>query len=282
MMIETLLIMSVIGASCSLVGCLLVLKQNVMVADAISHTVLLGIVLAFFIVPDLDSPFLVFGATVFGVLTALAIEGLAKTKQLQHDAAIGLVFPAFFALAVLLISKFFRNVHLDTDMVLLGEIVFAPLNQMKVFGISMPKALLQGSLLLIVNLSFILVFYRQLKLRLFDETFARSLGIWVGLLDLSLMVLVSLTSVISFQSVGAILVISLIIAPALTAQCLARSLPQLLLYALSFAVLNSLLGYFIAIQLNVSISGMVATTSFITFMVILLGKSFLIKIRTHA
>ena len=282
MMIETLLIMSVIGASCSLVGCLLVLKQNVMVADAISHTVLLGIVLAFFIVPDLDSPFLVFGATVFGVLTALAIEGLAKTKQLQHDAAIGLVFPAFFALAVLLISKFFRNVHLDTDMVLLGEIVFAPLNQVKVFGISMPKALLQGSLLLIVNLSFILVFYRQLKLRLFDETFARSLGIWVGLLDLSLMVLVSLTSVISFQSVGAILVISLIIAPALTAQCLAHSLPQLLLYALSFAVLNSLLGYFIAIQLNVSISGMVATTSFITFMVILLGKSFLIKIRTHA
>ncbi|MDO4775389.1 MAG: metal ABC transporter permease [Aerococcaceae bacterium] len=271
-MIEALWIMMVIGASCSLMGNLLVLKQNVMVADAISHTILLGIVLAFFIVPDLDSPFLQVGATLFGVVTVLSIEALAKTKRLQHDAAIGLVFPAFFSIAVLLISRYFKNVHLDIDMVLLGEIVFAPLNRMDILGISLPKAFVQGIVLFIVNVAFIIAYYGRLKLRLFDETLARTIGIYVGLLDVLMMTLVSLTSVLSFQSVGAILVLSLMIAPALTAKCLATSFPQLLVLGVFISMVNCTLGYISATYFNVSLSGMVAVVSILTFLLVFIAK----------
>ncbi|MDO4431686.1 MAG: metal ABC transporter permease [Aerococcaceae bacterium] len=267
-MIESLWIMLLVGISCSLIGSLLLLKQSVMVADAISHTVLLGSVLVFFIVPDLNSPWLLVGATLFGVLTVVLIEALVKTHRIQNDAAIGLVFPAFFAITVILITKYFKNVHLDTDMVLMGNIIFAPLNRMTIGTLRIPKALLQSGLLLLINLTFISATYQSLKIRLFDETFAKTIGIRVALLDLALMTLVSLTSVISFQSVGSILVIALMIAPAMSARLLAKSFPQLLCFATLIASFNCAISYMLAIWLNVSMSGMVATVSFLVFVLI--------------
>ena len=267
-MLDTILILAITGISCSLMGSLLLLKQSVMVADAISHTLLLGIVLAFFIVPDLDSPWLMVGAAILGVVTVIAIELLIKTGRIKNDAAIGLVFPAFFSLAVVLISRYLRNVHLDMDIVLLGEIIFAPLNRTEFFGIDLPKALVQGSWLLLVNIVYIIFNYRRLKIRLFDETFARSIGMHVFLLDLVLMTLVSFTSVISFQSIGVILVLALMVAPAMTARCLTNHFASMLAISGVIAIVNSILGYFVAVQLNVSISGMVTVASFITFLVV--------------
>lgn len=138
-MIESLWILLLVGISSSLLGNILVQKQTVMVADAISHTILLGIVLAYFIVQNLDSPLLIIGATLFGVLTVYAIEWLTYRTNVQIDAAIGIVYTFFFALAVILISKCFDNVHLDIDAVLLGEIIFAPLNRVELLGHSTIK-----------------------------------------------------------------------------------------------------------------------------------------------
>ena len=114
-----------------------------MVSDAISHSVLLGIVLAFFIVRDVSSPWLIAGAALFGVLTVFSVEMLSETGLVKSDDAVGIVFPLFFSLAVILITKYARNVHLDTDMVLMGEVIMAPLYRMSVFGISLPRAFVQ-------------------------------------------------------------------------------------------------------------------------------------------
>lgn len=271
-MIESLWILLLVGISSSLLGNILVQKQTVMVADAISHTILLGIVLAYFIVQNLDSPLLIIGATLFGVLTVYAIEWLTYQTNIQIDAAIGIVYTFFFALAVILISKYFDNVHLDIDAVLLGEIIFAPLNRIELFGHSFPVALIQNTILLGIILLFLLFFYHPLKLILFDSTFAKTTNIKVSLINFLLMTLVALHCVIAFQSVGAILVIALMVAPALSAQLYAKSFPQLLILGAMIACINSVIGYQLAIHFNVSMSGMVAVVSFIIFIMVFILK----------
>ena len=133
-------VVMITAVSCALLGVFLVLKNMAMVADALSHTVLLGIVLGYFIAGDLDSPILFVGAALFGVMTVYAIEYVVNKFAIQSDAATGLVFTLLFALAIILISKYARNVHLDVDVVLSGEVVFATLNTMEIFGIQVPIA----------------------------------------------------------------------------------------------------------------------------------------------
>ncbi|MBR7927337.1 metal ABC transporter permease [Aerococcaceae bacterium zg-ZUI334] len=272
-MIESLWILIVVGIACSIVGNLLVQKQSVMIADAISHTILLGIVIAFFIVQDLDSPWLIVGATIFGVITVFAIETVVKNTAIQQDAAIGLIFSAFFSTAVILISKYLANVHLDIDMVLLGQVVFAPLNRMTFLGMDLPKAFVQNIFVLVILFLFLALTYRPLIIRLFDETYARAIGIPVSALDFALMTLVSLTSVVAFQSVGAILVIAMMVAPALVAQLYAKSFMQLLMIGMLVSTINAIGGYYLALYFNVSMSGMVAVVSFITFIIFYVSKT---------
>ncbi len=277
-MIESLWILLLVGISSSLLGNILVQKQTVMVADAISHTILLGIVLAYFIVQNLDSPLLIIGATLFGVLTVYAIEWLTYKTNIQIDAAIGIVYTFFFALAVILISKCFDNVHLDIDAVLLGEIIFAPLNRVELLGHSFPVALIQNTILLGIILLFLFFFYHPLKLILFDSTFAKTTNIKVSLINFLLMTLVALHCVIAFQSVGAILVIALMVAPALSAQLYAKSFPQLLIFGAMIACINSAIGYQLAIHINVSMSGMVAVVSFIVFIMVFILKHHILSL----
>lgn len=140
---QTLLVLLVTAIACSLIGVFLVLRSLSMLADAISHSILLGIVIAYFIVKDISSVYLVFGAALFGIITVFSIESLSKTKLVKNDDAVGIVFPMFFALAVILITKYARNVHLDVDVVLMGEVIMAPLNTMNFFGYEIPKSLLK-------------------------------------------------------------------------------------------------------------------------------------------
>ena len=140
--LEIQLIAAVVAVACALPGVFLVLRRMAMMSDAISHTVLLGIVLGFFLVGDLGSPLLIFGAAATGVLTVVLVEVLNRTRLVKEDAAIGLVFPALFSLAVILISRYAGNVHLDMDAVLLGELAFAPFDRLVVLGTDIgPRAL---------------------------------------------------------------------------------------------------------------------------------------------
>ncbi|MCB0293484.1 MAG: metal ABC transporter permease, partial [Calditrichaeota bacterium] len=129
--LEIQLIASIVAVACALPGVYLVLRRMAMMSDAISHTVLLGIVIAFFITKSITSPLLLIGAALMGVVTVSLVELLNRTKLVREDAAIGLVFPAIFSIAVILISRFAGDVHLDTDAVLLGELAFAPFNRLR-------------------------------------------------------------------------------------------------------------------------------------------------------
>ncbi len=265
--LEIQLIASVVAMACSLVGVFLVLRRMAMMSDAISHTVLLGIVVTFFLVQDLNSPLLILGAAATGVLTISLVELLNKTKLVKEDAAIGLVFPALFSIAVILISRFAGDVHLDSDAVLLGELAFAPFDRFTLFGLDLgPKALVIMSVILLFNLLFIVLFYKELKLATFDAGLAATLGFAPGLIHYGLMTLVSVTAVGAFDAVGSILVVAMMIGPAAAAYLLTDHLPRMLGLSALIGVLSAVSGYWLARWLDASIAGSMATMIGVLFL----------------
>ena len=240
--VEIQLIAVVVAAACALPGVFLVLRSMSMMADAISHTVLLGIVLAFFVVADLQSPWLLLGAAAVGVLTVSLVELLNRTQLVKQDAAIGLVFPALFSLAVILISRFARGVHLDVDAVLLGELAFAPFDRIELFGLDLPHALVTMGVILALNAGLIALFYKELKLSTFDAGLAATLGFAPGLLHYGLMAMVSVTAVGAFDAVGAVLVVALMVTPAAAAYLLTDDLRKMLVLSVLIAVASALGG----------------------------------------
>jgi ABC-type Mn2+/Zn2+ transport systems, permease components len=128
--VEIILVAALAGAACALPGAFLLLRRMVLIGDAISHSVLPGIVAAFLIIRDLRSPFLLLGAAGAGVLTVGWVVALLRSGRLKEDAAIGLVFPAMFSLGVVRIARGAGSIHLDLDAVLLGELAFAPFDRL--------------------------------------------------------------------------------------------------------------------------------------------------------
>jgi ABC-type Mn2+/Zn2+ transport system permease subunit len=192
--IEIQLIASAVAVSCALPGCFLILRRMAMMSDAISHSILLGIAVGFFVIRDLASPLLVLSAALTGVVTVSLVELLTRTKRVREDAAIGLIFPALFSIGVILISRYAGDVHLDVDAVLLGELAFAPFNRLTVLGIDIgPKGLYLMSGILLLNLFFILTFYKELKLSTFDAGLAGALGFSPVVIHYGLMTIVSIT-----------------------------------------------------------------------------------------
>ncbi|MEO1629391.1 MAG: metal ABC transporter permease, partial [Bacteroidota bacterium] len=159
--VEIQLICATVAAACALVGGFLVLRRASMLSDAISHAILPGIVVAFFLTESLSSPLLLVAAAATGVLTVALIEALGRTRLVKQDAAIGLVFPALFSVGVLLIARFADDVHLDTDAVLLGDPAFSWIERFTVGGVDLgPMALWLMALVLALNLAFVGVFYK--------------------------------------------------------------------------------------------------------------------------
>ena len=264
---ESLFVLIATATACALLSPFLVLRKLSMVSDAISHSVLLGIVLAFFIVKDIGSPLLIAGAALFGVITVFAVEFLSGTGLVKNDDAVGIVFPMFFALAVVLITKFARNVHLDTDIVLMGEVIIAPLNRTEFLGMDLPKAFVQMGILFIVNLLFIIIFFKELKITTFDKGFAKLAGFSSVALFYALMTLSSLTAVTAFDAVGAILVVSFLITPGAAAYLISKDLKVMIAISVGYAVINSIIGYVLSLLMNVSMSGMTAAVAGVTFLI---------------
>lgn len=260
----------VTSLACVLPGIFLVLRGVALMSDAISHAVLLGIVLLFFVVKNLHSPLLLVGAALSGVAMVAVTELLISTKKLKKDAAIGLVFPLFFSVAIILIAQYAQSVHLDTDMVLLGQLVFAPLQRLVIFGIDCgPTALWLVSGVALLNFLFVVVHYQQLRLIIFDETQAIMMGCKPQRLYYALLFLTSITAVAAFEVVGAIVVVALMITPAATGFLLSRSLVPMIAYSVFFALLSAYWGYVGAWLYDVSVAGSIATMSGVFFVVVL-------------
>lgn len=256
-----------VATSCALLGCFLVLRKMAMVGDAISHAVLPGIVIAFLLSGSRDSVTMLIGAGLIGVLTTFLIEFFHKKARLQTDASIGVTFTWLFAVGVVLISAFAGKVDLDQDCVLYGEIAYVPLDLIITDGgqIIGPKAIYVMSAILILILIFIISGYKELFLTTFDPAYANAIGISTALWHYLLMGAVSATTVASFESVGAILVVALLIAPAATAYLLTDHLPSMLLIAVGSGIVASISGYYFAVAVDASIAGAIATMAGLIF-----------------
>ena len=245
--IEIQLIAVVTAVACALPGVFLMLRRMAMISDAISHTVLLGIVLAFFVTEDIRSPWLIVGATLMGVITVSLVELLLRTGRVAEDAAIGLVFPVLFSIAVILASLFLRNVHLDADSVIRGNIGYASLDRFEVGGRDLgPQALYLMLLVLLLNAGFIVFFYKELKLATFDPALAAAAGFLPGVLHYGLMTLVSVTAVSAYDVVGSILIVGLMIGPPATAYLLTDRLSTLLWASAGIGAISAVSGCWLA------------------------------------
>ncbi len=257
--LEIQLVAAIVAASCAVSGVFLVLRKLAMMSDAISHAILLGIVVAFFWTEDLNSPWLILGAAATGVLTVALVELLHGTRLLKEDAAIGLVFPALFSIGVILIARYAGDVHLDTDAVLLGELAFVPFDRLVLFGIDLPKAFWVMLGAGVLNALFLLLFYKELKLATFDAGLAAALGFAPVVLHYALMALVSVTAVAAFDAVGSILVVALMVGPPAAAHLLTDRLARMIGISVGLGVLSAISGYWLAHALDASIAGAMAT-----------------------
>jgi manganese/zinc/iron transport system permease protein len=261
--------------SCAVLGAFLVLRKMTMVGDAISHAVLPGIAIAYLLSQSLASLPMFLGAALVGVFATVIIEILSKKWKVQSDASIGMTFTTLFAFGVVLITYWSDKVDLDQECVLYGEIAFVPFNTWTLAGRSMgPIALWSSGILLLLVLIYTFAGYKGLLMSSFNEDYAAVLGIGVGAWNLSLMSMVSMATVISFESVGAILVVALLVAPAATAYLISQKLKPMILLAALFGLSGSLLGYMMSARFDTSIAGGVATMLGVQFALILAVTQF--------
>ncbi len=260
--LEIVVISVVTAVAAAIPGTYLVLRRSAMVSDAISHAILPGIVVAFFLTRDLNSPLLLLAAAATGVLTVAVIEAVRSSRLVPEDASIGLVFPALFSIGVILISRYAGDVHLDTDSVLLGELAFAPFDRLVVGGADLgPRALWTMGSILVLNLAAVSVLWKELKLTTVDPGLAALLRFSPRALNYVLMTLVSITAVGAFDAVGSILVVALMIAPPATAYLLVDRFAPMMWMAAVTAAASAVFGYVGAHALDVSIAGSMAVAA---------------------
>ncbi|HET7274923.1 MAG TPA: metal ABC transporter permease [Longimicrobiaceae bacterium] len=264
--VEIQVIASVVAVTCAIPGVFLVLRRMALMSDAISHSILLGIALGFLVAEDTSSPLLILAAAATGVVTVALVEVLNGTHLVKEDAAIGLVFPALFSIGVIIISRYAGDVHLDIDAVLLGELVFAPFDRLIIDGMDLgPRILWVMGTILLLNVIFIVLFYKEIKLSTFDAALAGALGFSPAVIHYLFMSLVSVTAVGAFDAVGSILVVALMIAPPASAYLLTDRLPWMIALSAGLGVLGAWSGYWLSYALDVSVAGSMATMTGVIF-----------------
>jgi len=254
------------AAACALPGAFLVLRGMSLLGDAISHAVLPGIVIAFLITGEIASWPVLLGAGVTGLLTVFLIEVLTRTKRIKEDASIAVVFPALFALGVLLLAQFAGQTDLDQDCVLYGEILYAPLDVMTIGGLTIARPLVVLAVMTLLNLALVLVLTKELQVATFDAAFATAIGLSPVVVHYVLMGFVSVTTVAAFESVGAILVVAFLIVPPAAAHLLTDRLGLLLSLSVAIGAGSAVAGYLVAREYDASIAGCMAGCMGVAFL----------------
>lgn len=271
MFLELFIIALVVAIAASLLGSFLILQKKAMMIDAISHTILLGIILAFLVVKNLNSPLLLVSAALVGLLTSFLIEKLSQVNLIHEDSAIGTIFPLLFSIAVILVSKFSNNVHIDVDSVLLGKIEFASFSRLIIGGVDLgAQSLWVGIFLVVINSIYLFFLYKELKVYSFDPIYTEVISINSKIIQTSFMLMISISAVGSFQVVGSILFISFMTGPALTMYLITDDLKKMILGSIFISFISCAIGFKIAIDFNLSISGMIASVTGLLFLLVFL------------
>ncbi len=249
---------ALVGTAAALIGPFLILRQNAMLSDAISHSIVFGIVVVWLLTGAASGPVQILGAALTGVLTVWLVELLAGTGRVRDDAAIGLVFPMLFSVGVLLLNVYARDVHIDAHTVLLGEIGFVWLDTVTVAGVEVARALVWMGVVTLVNAAFVGLLWKELKLATFDPVLAQAFGFAPRMLFHALLFLTSGTAVAAFDAVGVVLFVAFVIVPPATAHLLTDRLERMVAIGIGVALVSSVVGYRIAVALDVSIGAMMA------------------------
>lgn len=247
--------------TCAAAGCFLVLRRKSMVGDALSHAVLPGLVLAFLISHSLSGGVMLLGALGAGLAATFLSELAERRGQAMADASLGVVFTSLFALGVLMVKRFLGGIHFDVACVYEGSLLAAALDTQDLFGTQVPRALPTAALLLAgVGLALI-VFWKELVVTTFDPDLAKSMGFSPGRVNYLLMAGVSLAAAASFQTVGSVLAVAMLVVPTATAQYLSVIASRVLGIALLTAGVATTLGYLMAIGLSASPAGAMAVAA---------------------
>jgi manganese/zinc/iron transport system permease protein len=253
--------------ACGLLGNFLILRRLALVGDAISHSILPGIVIAYLLGRTRGPVAMFAGAVAAGMLTTFLIELIQRRSRIKQDAAIGIVFSTFFAVGVLLISLYAGHVDLDADCVLYGDLGYAGLETpVIIFGYSTaPPAVLVMAAVCVLVIAFIIFFYKELLVTCFDSALASSVGISPAVFHYALMALLSVVVVSAFKAVGAILVVATLILPGATAYLLASRLPLMLALSALHAAISAVAGMHLSVWLDCSVGAAVVVAGAFLF-----------------
>ena len=257
----TIAVGALTNASCAMLGCYLVLRRLSLLGDAISHAILPGIAVAFLFTGSREVWPMFLGALALGVLTAMLTETLSRFGRVPHDSSMGVVFSALFALGVILITRLARNVDLDPGCVLYGLIDSVSQDTRPVWGVEVPRVIAPLGLALVATIVFVTVLWKELKLASFDPGLATAMGFSATLVHYLLMAMVSAVTVASFESVGSILVIAMLIVPPAAAHLLSDRLGWMMAWAVAIGVVSAAAGYYLAVWANTSVAGMMAVAA---------------------
>src|SRR5687767_325340 len=226
-----------VSVALGLIGCFLVVRGTSLLGDALSHSVLPGIVIGFLIGGSLHSPWILVGATVVGLLAAVLVESVHTNSRVKEDASLGIIFTTLFAAGVVMINLYAGQADLDPGCVLYGNIDNFVIDR----GGIVPTAII-----LVGIVAGLMIFYRHLLVSTFDPGLAVSLGIPAAAVHYVLMGVLSLTVVASFEAVGAILAVALLIMPGATARLWTDRMPRMLLAAAAHGIASTLLGFWLS------------------------------------
>lgn len=236
------------AAGCAIPGTILVLRRMSLMGDAISHTVLPGIAVAFLITGSRDPMAMLIGAVVVGLLTAFLVQTIQSLGKVEAGASMGIVFTVLFAFGLVLMRQAVDHVDIDPDCVLYGSIELAWFDQ-NPNGYGIPRGAIVNGVMLIANLLVMGLFYKEFKITSFDPALAKSQGIQPSFLHYMLMTMTAATAVAAFETVGSILVVAMFIVPPATAYLCTNKYGPMLVLALCFAVIAAFLGHLGAITI---------------------------------
>lgn len=242
----------VVGIICGVIGSFIVLRGLALMGDAISHAVLPGVAISYILGINYF-----YGSVVIGILTALGIGAISQNSRIKNDSSIGIVFSSFFALGIILITM--AKSATDLTQILFGNIL-------SVRSSDMWLTIIIGAIVLLT----VVIFYKELLISSFDETMAAAYGLKTRLIHYGIMVLLTLVTVASLQTVGVILVVSMLITPASTAYLLTNRLSIMIGLASFFGSISAVFGLYVSFEYNLPSGPVIALATTVIFIVVFL------------
>ncbi len=262
----------IIAINSSLLGSFLVLKKLSLIGDALSHAVLPGIVIAFLISGEINSFWMLLGASGFGIFAILLIDWLNRVGGFGKDSSTGIIYTLLFAVGIILITSKAKNADIDVDCILFGDINTTPLVD-KTVGVPTPTFNL--IIITIINLIIVSFGLKGFKITSFDKGFAQTLGISIPFWSYLLLGLTSISTVYSFDSVGAIMVIGLLVIPASFANLITRKLKSFLVISILFGIISCISGHLLAVLFDIPTVPTIGVFMGLILITTLIGKTLL-------